>query len=113
MKIHEIISHCLFSHSRESNGSILFITGLCVAFIHCGRDTAFLFDSHSRNSEVRLDPNGYSVSLKFPDLVAVSNFVISCYCGSDVVQSEVQFIAVHLELSSTSFCFRLVRNLKN
>ena len=113
MKIHEIISHCLFSHSRESNCSILFITGLCVAFIHCGRDTAFLFDSHSRNSEARLDPNGYSVSLKFPDLVAVSNFVISCYCGGDVVQSEVQFIAVHLEQSSTSSCYRLIRNLKN
>ena len=113
MKIHEIISHCLFSHSRESICSILFITGLCVAFIHCGRDTAFLFDSHSRNSEVRLDPNGYSVSLKFPDLVAVSNFVISCYCGGDVVQSEVQFIAVHLEQSSTSSCYRLIRNLKN
>ena len=49
----------------------------------------------------------------FPDLVAVSNFVISCYCGGDVVQSEVQFIAVHLEQSSTSSCYRLIRNLKN
>ena len=113
MRIQEIVSHRLFSHSRESNCSILFITDLCVAVIHCGRDSAFLFDSHNRNSEVRLDPNGYSVSLRFPELVAVSNFVISCYCRGDVVQSEVQFIAVHLEQSSKSYCFRLVRNLKN
>lgn len=39
--------------------------------------------------------------------------MISCYCQGNVVQFEVQFIAVHLEQSSTPFCSRLVENLKN
>ena len=39
--------------------------------------------------------------------------MISCYCQGNVVQFEVQFIAVHLEQFSTPFCSRLVENLKN
>ena len=66
------LTHCLSSHSRESTGSILFITVLCVAVIPCGRYTVFLFDSYSRNRQGRSDPNGYSLLLKFPDLVAVA-----------------------------------------
>ena len=61
----------------------------------------------------RPDPNEYSVLLKFPDSAAVGNYVISCYCQGNTVQFEVQFIAVHLEQFSASFCSRLVRNLKN
>ena len=59
------LTHCLSSHSRESTGSILFITWLCITVIPCGRDTVFLYDSHSRNREGRPDPSGYSVLLKF------------------------------------------------
>ena len=62
--------YCLSSHPTVSTGSILFITGLCIAVIPCDRDTAFLFDSHSHNREGRPDLNGYSLLLKFPDLLA-------------------------------------------
>ena len=86
---------------------------MCITVIPCGRDIVFLFGSHSRNREGRPDPNEYSVLLKFPDSVAVGNYVISCYCQGNTVQFEVQFIAVHLEQFSASFCSRLVRNLKN
>ena len=107
------LTHCLSIHSRESTGSILSITGLCIAVIPCGRDTVFLFDSHSRNREGRPDPNGYFVLLKFSDLVAVANYVIPCYCQGNVGQFEVQFIPVHLEQFSISFSSRLVRNVNN
>ena len=39
--------------------------------------------------------------------------MISCYCRVNVVQFEVQFIAIRLEQFSISFCSRLVKNLKN
>ena len=54
------------NYLRESAGSILFIMGLRIAVILCGRDVVFLFDSHSRNREGKSHPNGYPVLLKFP-----------------------------------------------
>ena len=107
------LTHCLSSHSRESTGSILFITRMCIAVVPCGRDTVSLFESYNRKREGRPDPNGYSVLLKFPDLVAVANYMISCYCQGNLVQFEGQFIAVHFEQFSISFCSRLVGNLKD
>ena len=68
---------------------------MCIAVIPCGSDV-FFFDSHSRNREGKPNPNGYTVLLKFPDLVAAANYVTSCYCQCNVVQFEAQFIAVHL-----------------
>ena len=106
------LTHCLFIHPRESDGSILFRAGLCIAVIPCGRDTVFLFDSHSHNREGRPDHNRYSVLLKFPDVVTVANYVISCCWRGNIVQFEVSFIAVHLEQFSTSFRSRFVSNLK-
>ena len=81
------LTHCLSSHSRERTGSILFITGFGIDVMPCGRDTVFLFGSHSRNREARTDPNGYSVSLKFPDLAIIANYVISCYYRDNLVSS--------------------------
>ena len=107
------LTHCLSSHSRESTRSILFITGLCIAVIPRGRETVFIFDSHGRNWEGRPDLNGYSVLIKFSNLVAVANYVISCYCQGTVVQFEAQNVAVYLEQFSTSTCLRPVRNCKN
>ena len=95
------LTHCLSSHSRESTRSILFITGLCISVILRGRETVFIFDSHGHNREGRPDPNGYSVLLKFPNLVAVANYIISCYCQGTAVQFEVQNVAVYLEQFST------------
>ena len=68
---------------------------------------------HSRKREGRVDPNGYSALIKCPDLVAITNLLISWllisyYCRGNVVQFEVQFIPVHLEQLSTSFCSRFV-----
>ena len=83
------LTHCLSSHSRESTGSILSITGLGIPVLPCGRDSVFLFDSHSRTREGRPDPNGYPVLLKFPELVAVAICVISCYCRGSVVQTAI------------------------
>ena len=39
--------------------------------------------------------------------------MISCYCQGNLVQFEGQFIAVHFEQFSISFCSRLVGNLKD
>ena len=46
-----------------------------------------------------------TVLLKFPNLVAAANYAISCYSRGNVVQFEVQYIAIHSEQFPTSHLF--------
>ena len=107
--------NCFTSHMEMSQGSILFISGLCIAIIPTRSfESIFVFDSHSRNNAGTHDPNGFAILMKFHTFENVADYIVSCYSSEHGIQFEVQFVKIQFsEQLTASLKARLVRHLRS
>ena len=70
-----------------SQGSILFISGLCIAIIPTRSfESIFVFDSHSRNNAGTHDPNSFAILMRFHTFENVADYIVSCYSSAVEIQ---------------------------
>ena len=98
-----------------SQGSILFISGLCIVIIPTRSfESIFVFDSHSPNNAGTHDPNGFAILMKFHRFENVADYKVPCYSSEHVIQFEVQFAKIQFsEQLTASLKTRLVRHLRS
>ena len=83
--------------SDQSNGIIFFVSNNTSFSLLWNKKYFFLFDSHSRNDQGKISPNGTAILIKFTSLGQVQKYVIENYLldrGHVSVYCQLQYIKV-------------------